>query len=109
MRLFHKILFVYNANPVIAAANQLKLLVEDLFTVVSEIFQTDTCDYADILLPATSQMEQKDLMYSWGHYNIQFNHKAIEPLGEAVSNTELFLEGSVFLSVMTCLPATMMK
>ena len=89
-----KSLFVYNANPVIAAANQLKLLEnlcrKDLFTVVSEIFQTDTCDYADIVLPATSQMEQKDLMYSWGHYNIQFNHKAIEPLGEAVSNTELF-------------------
>ena len=63
---------------------------EDLFTVVSEIFQTDTCDYADILLPATSQLEQKDLMYSWGHYNIQYNQKAIEPLGEAVSNTELF-------------------
>ena len=89
-----KSLFVYNANPVIAAANQLKLLEnlcrEDLFTVVSEIFQTDSCDYADILLPATSQMEQKDLMYSWGHYNIQYNQKAIEPLGEAVSNTELF-------------------
>ena len=89
-----KSLFVYNANPVIAAANQAKLLEnlcrEDLFMIVSEIFQTDTCDYADILLPATSQMEQKDLMYSWGHYNIQYNHKAIEPLGEAVSNTELF-------------------
>ena len=89
-----KSLFVYNANPVIAAANQAKLLEnlcrEDLFMIVSEIFQTDTCDYADILLPATSQLEQKDLMYSWGHYNIQYNHKAIEPLGEAVSNTELF-------------------
>ena len=89
-----KSLFVYNANPVIAAANQSKLLEnlcrKDLFMVVSEIFQTDTCDFADILLPATSQLEQKDLMYSWGHYNIQYNHKAIEPLGEAVSNTELF-------------------
>ena len=78
----------------IAAANQTKLVQnlcrEDLFTVVSEIFQTDSCDYADILLPATSQLEQKDLMYSWGHFNIQYNDQAIEPVGEAVSNTELF-------------------
>ena len=89
-----KSLFIYNANPVIAAANQTKLVKnlcrEDLFTVVSEIFQTDSCDYADILLPATSQLEQKDLMYSWGHFNIQYNDQAIEPVGEAVSNTELF-------------------
>ena len=89
-----KSLFVYNANPVIAAADQSRLLKnlcrEDLFIIVSEVFQTDTCDFADILLPATSQLEQKDLMYSWGHFNIQYNHKAIEPLGEAVSNTELF-------------------
>ena len=107
-----KSLFVYNANPVIAAANQLKLIEnlcrKDLFTVVSEIFQTDTCDYADILLPATSQMEQKD-SYSWGHYNIQFNHKAIEPLGEAVPNTELFRRlAQVFLFGIR-LPTTMMK
>ena len=78
----------------IAAADQSRLLKnlcrEDLFIIVSEVFQTDTCDFADILLPATSQLEQKDLMYSWGHFNIQYNHKAIEPLGEAVSNTELF-------------------
>ena len=89
-----KSLFVYNANPVIAAADQTKLIKnlgrEDLFTVVSEVFQTDTCAYADILLPATSQLEQRDLMYSWGHFNLQYNEKAIEPLGEAVSNTELF-------------------
>jgi len=87
-------LFVYNANPVVAAADQTKLirnlLREDLFIVVSEIFQTDTCDYADIILPAASQLEQQDLMYSWGHFNLQFNEKAIEPLGESVSNTELF-------------------
>ena len=89
-----KSLFVYNANPVIAAANQTKLIKqlqrEDLFVVVSEIFHTDTCDYADIILPSTSQLEQKDLMYSWGHFNIQYNDMAIEPIGEAVSNTELF-------------------
>ncbi len=89
-----KSLFIYNANPVIAAADQTKLINnlsrEDLFTVVSEVFQTDTCEYADILLPATSQLEQLDLMYSWGHFNLQYNDQAIEPLGEAVSNTELF-------------------
>ena len=66
------------------------LCKEDLFTVVSEVFYTDTCDFADLILPATSQLEQDDLMYSWGHFNLQLNQKAIEPIGEAVSNTELF-------------------
>ncbi len=87
-------LFIYNSNPLIAVANQQKLLKnlkrENLFTVVSEIFHTDTCDYADIILPATSQLEQQDLMYSWGHFNLQYNDRAIEPLGESVSNSELF-------------------
>ena len=87
-------LFVYNSNPLIAAADQTKLVKSlcrtDLFTVVSEIFQTDTCAYADILLPASSQLEQKDLMYSWGHFNLQYNDQAIQPIGEAISNTELF-------------------
>ena len=87
-------LFIYNSNPVIAAADQTKLIEnlgrKDLFITVSEIFQTDTCAYADILLPATSQLEQKDLMYSWGHFNLQYNDQAIQPIGEAVSNTELF-------------------
>ena len=89
-----KALFVYNANPITAAADQEKtvegLKRDDLFTVVSEIFPTDATDYADIVLPATSQLEQLDLMYSWGHFNLQLNQPAIEPLGEAVSNTELF-------------------
>ena len=87
-------LFVYNSNPLIAAADQTKLVKNlcrtDLFTAVSEIFQTDTCAYADILLPASSQLEQKDLMYSWGHFNLQYNDQAIQPIGEAISNTELF-------------------
>ena len=69
----------------------------DLFTVVSEIFQTDICDYADIILPASSQLEQYDLMYSWGHFNLQFNDKAIEPHGESVSNTELFRRLAVYM------------
>jgi anaerobic selenocysteine-containing dehydrogenase len=89
-----KALFVYNSNPVVACADQNKLIHglrrEDLFLAVSEIFPTDTTDYADILLPATSQVEQLDLMHSWGHFNLQLNPPAIEPVGEAVSNTELF-------------------
>jgi len=89
-----KALFVYNSNPVTAVADQDGLVHglkrEDLFTVVSEIFPTDTTDYADIILPATSQLEQLDLMYSWGHFNMQLNNPAIPPRGEAVSNTELF-------------------
>lgn len=88
------VLFIYNANPVTAAADQGRvvrgLAREDLFTVVSEIFPTDATDYADIVLPATSQVEQLDLMYSWGHFNLQLNQPAIAPVGEAVSNTELF-------------------
>ena len=89
-----KALFVYNANPITAAADQNGivngLMRDDLFTVVSEIFPTDATDYADIVLPATSQLEQLDLMYSWGHFNLQLNQPAIPPRGEAVSNTELF-------------------
>ena len=89
-----KALFVYNANPVTASADQNGIIEglkrDDLFTVVSEIFPTDATDYADIVLPATSQLEQWDLMYSWGHLNLQLNQPAIPPRGESVSNTELF-------------------
>jgi anaerobic selenocysteine-containing dehydrogenase len=88
------VLFVYNCNPVIAAPEEgfitEGLAREDLFTVVSEQFLTDTAVYADIVLPATTQMEQIDLMYSWGHFYLTWNEPAIAPLGEAVSNTELF-------------------
>jgi anaerobic selenocysteine-containing dehydrogenase len=63
---------------------------DDLFTVVHDLFQTDTADYADILLPATSHMEQLDIHKSYGHLHIQVNQPAIAPLGEAVPNTELF-------------------
>jgi anaerobic selenocysteine-containing dehydrogenase len=58
--------------------------------VVSEQFMTDTADYADIVLPATTQLEQTDVNFSWGHLYVTYNHQAIEPLGEAVPNTELF-------------------
>lgn len=89
-----KSLFVYNSNPAVVAPEQGKLLRglarEDLFTVVSEHFITDTAHYADIVLPATTQLEQEDIMFSWGHLYLSFNNRAIEPLGEAVPNTELF-------------------
>ena len=89
-----KALFVYNANPMAMVTEQGKLEKglerEDLFTVVSEHFLTDTAKYADIVLPATTQLEQKDIMFSWGHLYLSYNNQAIAPLGEAVSNTELF-------------------
>ncbi len=89
-----KSLFVYNANPMVVAPEQEKvidgLLREDLFTVVSEQFITDTARYADIVLPATTQMEQHDIMFSWGHFYLSLNQQAISPRGEAVPNTELF-------------------
>jgi anaerobic selenocysteine-containing dehydrogenase len=87
-------LFVYNSNPAIVSPGQKKILAglarEDLFTVVSEQFLTDTARYADLVLPATTQLEQFDVMFSWGHLYLSLNPPAIEPLGEAVPNTELF-------------------
>lgn len=89
-----KSLFVYNSNPVVVAPNQAALIKgmsrEDLFTVVSEQFMTDTARYADLVLPATTQVEQEDLMFSWGHFYLTHNAQSVEPLGEAVSNSELF-------------------
>ena len=87
-------LFVYNSNPAVVAPEQEKvlrgLICDDLFTVVSEHFITDTARYADIVLPATTQLEQFDIMFSWGHLYLTLNEPAIEPRGEAVPNTELF-------------------
>ncbi|MGM0884132.1 MAG: molybdopterin-containing oxidoreductase family protein [Bacillota bacterium] len=89
-----KALFVYNSNPAVVASEQELILRglarEDLFTVVSEHFMTDTARYADIVLPATTQLEQYDIMFSWGHHYISLNLPAIAPLGEAISNSELF-------------------
>ena len=89
-----KSLFVYNSNPVAVIPEQEKVVRglgrEDLFTVVSEQFLTDTARFADIVLPATTQAEQEDIMFSWGHFYLSYNNKAIKPLGEAVPNTELF-------------------
>ena len=85
---------IYNANPLVVAPEQDKvikgLLREDLFTVVSEHFITDTARYADIVLPATTQMEQEEIMFSWGHFYLSYNNRAIKPQGECVTNTELF-------------------
>jgi anaerobic selenocysteine-containing dehydrogenase len=62
---------------------------DDLFTVVHEQFMTDTALYADVLLPATTQLEKVDLHRPYGHLHLQYNAKAIEPLGESVSNWDL--------------------
>ena len=89
-----KSLFVYNSNPVVVAPEQDKtvqgLMREDLFTVISEQFLTDTALHADLVLPATTQLEQFDIMFSWGHFYLSLNQPAVEALGEAVPNTELF-------------------
>ncbi len=89
-----KALVVYNANPAAVVPDQNVVLRglarEDLFTVVIEQFQTDTADYADILLPATTFLEHKDLYYAYGHYYLQLGLPAIEPLGEARPNAEIF-------------------
>jgi anaerobic selenocysteine-containing dehydrogenase len=89
-----KSLFVYNSNPVSQGPAQAKLVRglqrEDLFTVVSEHFITDTARYADIILPATMQAEQLDIMVTWGHLYISLNQPAIPAPGECVPNSELF-------------------
>jgi anaerobic selenocysteine-containing dehydrogenase len=87
-------LMVYNSNPVVVCPEQDKVVTglarEDLFTVVSDHFLTDTARYADLVLPATTQLEQHDIMFSWGHFYVTLNTPAVEPLGEAIPNTELF-------------------
>jgi molybdopterin guanine dinucleotide-containing S/N-oxide reductase-like protein len=89
-----KALFVYNSNPAAIAPNQNAvvrgLMRSDLFTVVHEQFFTDTTDYADIVLPATTFLEHKDIQGAYGHYYVQMSEQAIAPLGEARSNVWLF-------------------
>jgi len=89
-----KSLFVYNSNPVSQAPAQAKIVQglqrEDLFTVVSELFITDTARYADLLLPAAMQGEQYDLMVTWGHLYMMLNQPAIPAPGECIPNVELF-------------------
>ncbi len=88
-----KALLVYGANPLVTIPHRelirKGLEREDLFTVVHEQFMTDTAQYADIVLPATTQIEAIDIMGSWGSPHVTWNNAAIEPMGESVSNTEL--------------------
>ena len=85
---------VYNANPLAIAPDSAKVQKgferEDLFTVVLEHFQTDSADYADILLPATTQLEHVDAHLAYGHLYMMANNAAIAPIGEAKPNTEFF-------------------
>jgi len=87
-------IYVYNSNPVAVAPESGRVAAgfarEDLFCVVHEIFRTDTADFADILLPATTQLEQTDIHSSYGHLYALANNPAIAPLGEALPNTEVF-------------------
>ncbi|CAN5692150.1 molybdopterin oxidoreductase family protein [soil metagenome] len=87
-------LVVYNSNPAAVAPELAKvrsgLLRDDLFTVVLEHFQTDTADYADWLLPATTQLEHWDVHSSYGHLYVTLNRPAIEPVGQSLPNSEIF-------------------
>jgi anaerobic selenocysteine-containing dehydrogenase len=87
-------LVVYNSNPMAVAPESARVEAgfarEDLFTVVLEHFQTDTADYADYLLPATTQLEHWDVHLSYGHTDVLLNRPAIAPLGEAKPNTQIF-------------------
>jgi anaerobic selenocysteine-containing dehydrogenase len=87
-------LYVYNSNPAAVCPDQARvlrgLMREDLFTVVHEQFPTDTVDYADIVLPATTQLEHFDIHGSYGHFYVQTNEPAIAPLVEAKSNNDVF-------------------
>jgi anaerobic selenocysteine-containing dehydrogenase len=86
-------LFVFGANPAASSPNAGRivegLLREDLFTIVHELFLTDTADHADLVLPATSQLEQTDLHKAYGQTFLTYNRPAIAPLGECKSNWEV--------------------
>ncbi len=115
-------MIVWNANPMVITPN-VELIREgmrraDLFTVVHEQFMTDTARYADIVLPATTQIESTDVVTSWGHLWIGWNEAAIPALGEAVSNSELhrrlaaamgFTEPELFVDDVTALTDAMPK
>jgi anaerobic selenocysteine-containing dehydrogenase len=86
-------LYVFGANPATSSPNAGKIIEglkrDDLFTVVHELFLTDTADYADLVLPATSQLEQTDLHKAYGHTLLTYNAPAVAPLGESKSNWEV--------------------
>jgi anaerobic selenocysteine-containing dehydrogenase len=87
-------IYVYNSNPVAVAPESAKVVAgflrEDLFCVVHDVFLTDTADYADIVLPATTQLEHVDVHSSYGHLYVLANNPAIAPVGEAKPNSEVF-------------------
>jgi anaerobic selenocysteine-containing dehydrogenase len=89
-----KVTIVYNNNPVAVCPDSEKVVAgfsrEDLFTVVMDHFQTDTADYADIVLPATTQLEHYDVHKSYGHLYMLANNPAIGPVGESLPNSEVF-------------------
>jgi len=89
-----KAMIVYNCNPVAVAPDQRAVMRgmarEDLFTVVLEHFQTDSADYADYVLPATTQLEHWDLLRSYGHLYLSLNQPAIGPVGQSLPNSEIF-------------------
>jgi anaerobic selenocysteine-containing dehydrogenase len=89
-----KALVCWNSNPASIAPDQARVLEglrrDDLFTVVLEQFMTDTALHADVVLPATTQLEHEDVVFSWGHHYLTWNAAAIEPRGEALSNTDAF-------------------
>ncbi len=91
-----KSLVVFNSNPAAVApdSNRVRagLAREDLFTVVLEHFQTDTADYADFVLPATTFLEHADLYTAYGHYYLQWAEPVVPPRGQARSNTQIFAE-----------------
>jgi anaerobic selenocysteine-containing dehydrogenase len=89
-----KAIFVYNSNPAAIAPNHNDVvrgfMRPDLFTVVHDQFFTDSTDYADIVLPAATFFEQKDIQQAYGHYYLQISNQAIAPVGESKSNVEMF-------------------
>lgn len=89
-----KALFVWNGNPVVTVPDAARIRAglerDDLFVVVSEQFLTDTARYADVIFPATTQLEQVDIVPAWGHLYLGWNEQAIPAQGEAVPNTELW-------------------
>jgi anaerobic selenocysteine-containing dehydrogenase len=87
-------LVVYNSNPAVvcpdSAAVRAGLARDDLFTVVADHVATETVAYADVVLPATTQLEHLDVLWSWGHRYLTMNWPAIAPVGQARPNTEIF-------------------
>lgn len=89
-------LYIFSSNPAITAPDQnvvrRGLMRDDLFTIVHERFFTDTCKYADIILPATTSVEHDDIYNSYGHYTIGTGYKLIDPVGESRSNWQVIAE-----------------